>query len=663
LICSTEYSAISKTKSYAISRLHCIPIITDVDFFDASNETDRELFKVLGYQILSTEKLVNDFVTPNLDSQPPWLIDALIELIFEEVSFSGRADVIQLLKSRPFVIVSDGKGNMSTPPKRMKPCKVIAKHSEISGLYFVDEEVFAAGKYSSGVHRQNLILLGMKTRFDADIAGDRIKCFHSRKDEHGIIGMSRDLLSFLNNSEGSFDLNPEWLSVIQIPAMKNDKRMLLAPSECRPKSFVPVVEGVLGIVPLQLEPFLWKFFGWNNTLEPRILSSRINIISSMTSSSDAQLALLPVLKYIDRRAFETTLDVDKYISVVKSELSARPWLPGSIDGLWPTGRVFFRNARVFEPYLTELPTMWTHKYAKILSYFGVQKEPTCNDMLDFIASLDTREPLSASNLTAVIIALERVDLEFSAALLPKIRIPDTQGYLLDVDEFNEAALATDKNFARYAHGKVPSSLTFNCGIPQYEEDLAQIRQIQAEGVFEDYVQEENMITRIAKQVQESTLWLSFNEFVANAEDCGTATEVHWILDPETCRYPTKQLFCPELKVWQSPGLYVHNDGVFTDKDFKALINVGMGSKSGDSTKIGKYGLGALTMYLFTDVPCIISGEYFVIFDPSRKFLPIDRAQRRRKAGLRIRLSQMKELFPDHLVPFAGIGGYNVGKFL
>ena len=537
---------------------------------------------------------------------------------------------------------------------------MIDKHSEISGLYFDDEQVFAAGKYSSDVFRQKLIVLGMKTRFDADIAEDRIKCFHSRKEEHRIIGKCRDLLTFLNNSHGAFDLKSEWLSLIQIPALKNDKRMLLPPSECRPKSFAPFVEGVLGIVPLQLEQFLWDFFDWDHTLEPKILSSRINIVSSMTSSSDAQLALLPVLKYIDRRAYETTLDVEKYISAIKSELSSRPWLPGSTDGLWSTDRVFFRNARTFEPYLTELPTMWSHKFSKILSLFGVQKEPTCSDLLDFIGSLDTTTPLSASSLIAVIVALERIDSEFNAAMLPKIRIPDTQGYLLDIDEFSEATLASDQSFARYAHRKVPSSLAFNCGIPQFEEDLVQIKQLQADGIFEDYVQEENMITRIAKQVQESTLWLSFNEFVANAEDCGTATKVHWILDPETCKYPTKQLFCPELKVWQSPGLYVYNDGVFTDKDFKALVNVGMGSKAGDSTKIGKYGLGALTMYLFTDVPSIISGEYFVIFDPLRKFLPIDRAQRRRKAGLRIRLSQMKELFTDHLVPFVGIGGYNIG---
>ena len=35
--------------------------------------------------------------------------------------------------------------------------------------------------------------------------------------------------------------------------------------------------------------------------------------------------------------------------------------------------------------------------------------------------------------------------------------------------------------------------------------------------------------------------------------------------------------------------------VFTDKDFKSIIDVGIGSKSQDLSKIGKFGKGALTM--------------------------------------------------------------------
>jgi sacsin len=178
--------------------------------------------------------------------------------------------------------------------------------------------------------------------------------------------------------------------------------------------------------------------------------------------------------------------------------------------------------------------------------------------------------------------------------------------------------------------------------------------------FEEYIQEENILTRISKTVKESSLWISLNEFVANAEDCGTASKVTWILDSERSTFPSKRIFCKELKAWQTPALYIYNDGIFSDSDFKALVNIGMGSKSEDTSKIGKYGLGSLTMYLFTDVPSMISGEYFIIFDPTRKHLPFERRHRRRQAGMRLRLSQMKSRFEDHLIPFVGIGGYTLG---
>ena len=64
------------------------------------------------------------------------------------------------------------------------------------------------------------------------------------------------------------------------------------------------------------------------------------------------------------------------------------------------------------------------------------------------------------------------------------------------------------------------------------------------------------------------------------------------------------------------------------------------------------------MYHFTDIPSLISGEYFVIFDPSRKYLPLSNG--RTRAGLRVPLSIMKVKFKDHLIPFVGIGGYSSG---
>src|SRR5208282_3115259 len=101
--------------------------------------------------------------------------------------------------------------------------------------------------------------------------------------------------------------------------------------------------------------------------------------------------------------------------------------------------------------------------------------------------------------------------------------------------------------------------------------------------------------------------------------------------------------CDELRSWQTPALYTYNDGVFSDADFKALVKIGVGNED-CSRKIGKYGIGSLTMYLFTDIPSMISGPYFIMFDPSRRYLPLDSHRRQRVGGLRLSLTQMRSRF-------------------
>lgn len=51
------------------------------------------------------------------------------------------------------------------------------------------------------------------------------------------------------------------------------------------------------------------------------------------------------------------------------------------------------------------------------------------------------------------------------------------------------------------------------------------------------------------------------------------------------------------------------------------------------------GLGALSMYHFTEVPTILSNNRFVIFDPTRRYLPKHKS--RILGGRRIKLNDME----------------------
>ena len=64
------------------------------------------------------------------------------------------------------------------------------------------------------------------------------------------------------------------------------------------------------------------------------------------------------------------------------------------------------------------------------------------------------------------------------------------------------------------------------------------------------------------------------------------------------------------------GVYVtdKHPSVFSEGDFKGFKNVGEGSKAHDKATVGQFGQGAQTMYHWTDVPMILSGEWLLILE-------------------------------------------------
>ena len=656
LLYKTTYSPLTG-RVVVLSKVTCVPRIVLIHFFEISTRVDKELFNIMGYQEIQTQDFLTSLVIPWLHCQPEPLMDHLMQLIFRNPTLPPKS--LQLLSSISFVTACSKDGGLAE--KRLKPCEIIDQTSRLADLYFDDERVFGSGQYSAGGENHNILkLLGMKSDFNTDIAGERIghyDALNSSNDE--MFSKCRVLLEMLNMNWSTVGLKKEWLVQIKLPAIKGGN-CILPPSQCRSDTFKPLIDGVLGIVTMRVEPVLQEIFGWNLTLDPVVISSRIDIISSM-NSLPIQNELSAVLKYLKYVSKQLGHRFQEYVLKVKSNISSDAWLPGLSDGLWPPDRIFASGAREFEPYISELPSGYWRSYGKILIQIGVSHTPCAKQLVEFISTLQSTEPLSSKSLDAVITALERLRSGFPDFVSSTLLIPDVHQMLVCVTQFIPADRESGQNI-QYAHPRVPRTLVYQYGIPQLKDDLAVFQHLNGPDIFEEYCQQEDFVTRISKALSEVSLWSTFNEFVANAEDCGSASQISWILESENAQYPSKDIFCDELRAWQTPALYIYNDGVFSDADFKALVKIGVGNE-GCSSKIGKYGIGSLTMYLFTDIPSMISGPYFIMFDPSRRYLPLDSLRRRRVGGLRLSLTQMRSRFKDHLEPFVGIGSYNLGTKL
>ncbi|KAJ3016109.1 hypothetical protein HKX48_004200 [Thoreauomyces humboldtii] len=136
-------------------------------------------------------------------------------------------------------------------------------------------------------------------------------------------------------------------------------------------------------------------------------------------------------------------------------------------------------------------------------------------------------------------------------------------------------------------------------------------------------------------------------------DCGTAKEVVFVLDVRTA--PGNQRYV-KGPIETGPTLWVYNDGIFSEKDFEGLANLGFGSKHTDATRIGRFGLGASSVYAITDIPSLVSADTFVIIDPHEKHLPSS-PRKPAQPGTKIRelaSSDSLRRYPDQFQPFQDV---------
>src|SRR5208282_3604243 len=128
------------------------------------------MFAKLNHPTLSHSEFIERHVTLNIGSQPSWLIDPLMEYVFQNASPS--ATWYSRLQQVPFVAVKSRTGTY--PMRRLKPTQVVDKSAPIAELYFDDEEVFPAGIYEK-TYIPPLRVLGLKSQLDSDVADDRIR--------------------------------------------------------------------------------------------------------------------------------------------------------------------------------------------------------------------------------------------------------------------------------------------------------------------------------------------------------------------------------------------------------------------------------------------------------------------------------------------------------
>jgi hypothetical protein len=95
---------------------------------------------------------------------------------------------------------------------------------------------------------------------------------------------------------------------------------------------------------------------------------------------------------------------------------------------------------------------------------------------------------------------------------------------------------------------------------------------------------------------------ALNEFFANADDAG-ATQFSMLLLPGDISSKTRNaVISPAFDLLsREPTLFMFNNASLTKEDFLGLRRIGRGGKQDRQDTHGRHGLGALSVFYFTDV--------------------------------------------------------------
>ncbi|XP_069164244.1 sacsin-like isoform X2 [Procambarus clarkii] len=214
---------------------------------------------------------------------------------------------------------------------------------------------------------------------------------------------------------------------------------------------------------------------------------------------------------------------------------------------------------------------------------------------------------------------------------------------------------SDELGVRVVHNSVGNKLAKALGVAPLNKHL-----LAGEEGFMEWGQHEPLTMRLhnlLRQYRDGVAVLK--ELVQNADDAG-ATTVSFLYDERQNEDAQTRLMSNKLKECQGPALWAYNNAVFTEEDFSNLRKLGAGTKEYQSTKIGKFGLGFCSVYNLTDVPSIISGSNYIIFDPHMTYLDSNNQM----PGVRYNFSKEKNLYMlsklnGQFKPFNNVFGCNI----
>ncbi|KAI0071823.1 hypothetical protein K474DRAFT_1712121 [Panus rudis PR-1116 ss-1] len=548
------------------------------------------------------------------------------------------------LRTIPFIPVGTDGTHLKPPHDIIDP------YSTLTRLYDPEECL----PYRSDEHDAILALLSslgsLVSVCDHGVIVDRL-CRISTLDNVMARKLAERLLIHLNDCSFDYRGVDALRTVAWLPTLNGLRRA----NECRDDSEAhasALFDHVLAVLEVPsappISPRLREGLGWHQHLPLDVLTKQLQVEVS-DSPCASRLELL--IRELGRRVGEMGAGE---LAALREITQNVPWIPISLNTLSGSSQAILdQNFSLNGFYIVPAKFAFNEDIRRFLQSMGCSDRPSNASLCVLLQGLCGRL-LDDDEQTFAVDLINSLDLRNLNGHEANIRALDRTGRMRPVVELFYNDLGPRSNMMRstlnkfHVDRRIGEQLASSLGIVA----LSSLNLSGFDDDCDDEDMQEKLSTRIGNVLRQYSIAQAFNEFLANAADAG-ANRYSLLIDDHSA--PSDSLLAPSLAQFQTgSSLIVYNDAVFKDpEDFQGIRSVGMGGKQDRVDSIGKFGLGALSMFHFSEIAMVVSGLHVLFLDPSGQYLP-PRSTGRPRTALKVPLSSIHEMYGDHMKAITGI---------
>ena len=632
------------------------PVPPRRDLIDVAHDDSKSLAHLLDIRCLSPTEFFLDVVVPDVrgGNYSNGEIDRIMGFVMErfQVYASEDARFEEALTNLPFV---------PSENRRERAMDLFDPGVELLKRMLAEEDVFPVGEqYTNPTALVVLKKLGLKS--EKEISADDL--YRSARKISQMPNLeeakrkSATILSYLDSYSTKLQQTVSGVTLTQLlrdvpwvsevnerpfgvpvnlySTEETSKAHFYKPTEVTSEDKVNLIGTVKPIVRVDSSSQLAKCFGWDKM--PDALDVVQHLKSMVTHyTQDNKSYYISVVK-----------DIYSYLKKAADPAVIKEALQGIENSIWIWNGDGFSSADVIlaarppidlTPYICFLPSEMM-QFSNFFSKFGMREH--C-DAVFFVQVLHLIKQKYDSGQEYLNTEVKR-DLQLSADILNEIK-PNVGEQLpseiqekvlipthVEGDSYVRLVPVEDCVYSdhEWLEDGTPPDEEKDCffvhpNISNSTAELLQVRTLrnqllEADEIGDEFGQEEKLTRRLKKLLEEYTDGFSVpKELIQNADDAG-ATEVRFLYDERTNEDAMTCLIDEGMRECQGPALWVYNDAEFKDEDFENITKLNGGTKEQETEKIGKFGLGFNTVYNLTDIPMLLSRNYFVIFDPNTYYL-------------------------------------------